>query len=89
MSTQLGNFACFCSRDALLLWPVLNGQFFPVTTSGFHLFSLRNLLELEEPAANHNGGQLLFGVDGYLYLFIGDGGKAGDPFGRFGNAQNK
>ncbi|XP_061221050.1 HHIP-like protein 2 [Neopsephotus bourkii] len=50
--------------------------------------SERNLLELEEPAANHNGGQLLFGVDGYMYLFTGDGGKAGDPFGTFGNAQN-
>uniref|UniRef100_A0A8C5TXQ0 HHIP like 2 n=1 Tax=Malurus cyaneus samueli TaxID=2593467 RepID=A0A8C5TXQ0_9PASS len=50
-------------------------------------FFLRNLLELEEP--NHNGGQLLFGVDGFLYLFIGDGGKAGDPFGKSGNAQNK
>uniref|UniRef100_A0A8C0AV75 HHIP like 2 n=1 Tax=Buteo japonicus TaxID=224669 RepID=A0A8C0AV75_9AVES len=48
-----------------------------------------NLLELEEPAANHNGGQLLFSVDGYMYLFTGDGGKAGDPFGKFGNAQNK
>ncbi|XP_027497417.1 HHIP-like protein 2 isoform X1 [Corapipo altera] len=51
--------------------------------------SERNLLELDEPAANHNGGQLLFGVDGYMYLFTGDGGKAGDPFGKFGNAQNK
>ncbi|XP_030413327.1 HHIP-like protein 2 isoform X1 [Gopherus evgoodei] len=51
--------------------------------------SERSLLELEEPAANHNGGQLLFGLDGCLYLFIGDGGKAGDPFGKFGNAQNK
>uniref|UniRef100_A0A672V872 HHIP like 2 n=1 Tax=Strigops habroptila TaxID=2489341 RepID=A0A672V872_STRHB len=51
--------------------------------------SERNLLELEEPAANHNGGQLHFGVDGYMYLFTGDGGKAGDPFGTFGNAQNK
>ncbi|NXW45877.1 HIPL2 protein, partial [Nyctiprogne leucopyga] len=53
------------------------------------LHSERNLLQLEEPAANHNGGQLLFGVDGYLYLFTGDGGKAGDPFGKSGNAQNK
>ncbi|XP_067421498.1 HHIP-like protein 2 [Emydura macquarii macquarii] len=51
--------------------------------------SERNLLELEEPAANHNGGQLLFGLDGCMYLFTGDGGKAGDPFGKFGNAQNK
>ncbi|KAJ8341779.1 hypothetical protein SKAU_G00340700 [Synaphobranchus kaupii] len=51
--------------------------------------SERVIFEIEEPAANHNGGQLLFGLDGYLYIFTGDGGKAGDPFGKFGNAQNK
>ncbi|KAK2892188.1 hypothetical protein Q8A73_017853 [Channa argus] len=51
-------------------------------------YSERVILEIEEPAANHNGGQLLFGVDGYLYIFTGDGGKAGDPFGKYGNAQN-
>ncbi|XP_064187241.1 HHIP-like protein 2 [Anguilla rostrata] len=49
----------------------------------------RVIFEIEEPAANHNGGQLLFGLDGYLYIFTGDGGRAGDPFGKFGNAQNK
>lgn len=49
----------------------------------------RVILEIEEPAANHNGGQLLFGLDGHLYIFTGDGGKAGDPFGKYGNAQNK
>uniref|UniRef100_A0A673CHN1 HHIP-like 2 n=1 Tax=Sphaeramia orbicularis TaxID=375764 RepID=A0A673CHN1_9TELE len=52
-------------------------------------YSERVILEIEEPAANHNGGQLLFGLDGYLYIFTGDGGKAGDPFGKYGNAQNK
>ncbi|XP_034025283.1 HHIP-like protein 1 [Thalassophryne amazonica] len=51
--------------------------------------SERTILEVVEPASNHNGGQLLFGLDGYLYIFIGDGGRAGDPFGEFGNAQNK
>ncbi|KAG7277100.1 hypothetical protein CRUP_031313 [Coryphaenoides rupestris] len=51
--------------------------------------SERVILEIEEPAANHNGGHIMFGLDGYLYIFTGDGGKAGDPFGKYGNAQNK
>ncbi|KAM5145613.1 HHIP-like protein 1 [Mantella aurantiaca] len=51
--------------------------------------SERIILEITEPASNHNGGQVLFGSDGYLYVFTGDGGRAGDPFGEFGNAQNK
>ncbi len=48
----------------------------------------RIILEVNEPKANHNGGQLLFGTDGYLYAFIGDGGGAGDLFGSQGNGQN-
>lgn len=56
---------------------------------GGGLSPFRIILEIEEPASNHNGGQLLFGDDGYLYIFTGDGGMAGDPFGKFGNAQNK
>ncbi|KAG8448743.1 hypothetical protein GDO86_015709 [Hymenochirus boettgeri] len=51
--------------------------------------SERVIIEVTEPASNHNGGQILFGIDGYLYIFTGDGGRAGDPFGEFGNAQNK
>uniref|UniRef100_A0A3Q2PZI9 HHIP like 1 n=1 Tax=Fundulus heteroclitus TaxID=8078 RepID=A0A3Q2PZI9_FUNHE len=51
--------------------------------------SERVILEIDEPASNHNGGMLLFGDEGYLYIFTGDGGMAGDPFGKYGNAQNK
>ncbi|XP_076443138.1 HHIP-like protein 1 isoform X2 [Babylonia areolata] len=44
------------------------------------------LLEVHQPFANHNGGEVFFLGDGYLYLFLGDGGYAGDPYNL---AQNK
>ncbi len=43
------------------------------------------LLTVEQPFENHNGGSVVFGPDGLLYLGLGDGGSGGDPL---GNAQN-
>jgi len=46
----------------------------------------RVILTIDQPFDNHNGGQLQFGPDGYLYIGMGDGGSGGDPL---GNGQNK
>ncbi|MEJ2431322.1 MAG: PQQ-dependent sugar dehydrogenase [Deltaproteobacteria bacterium] len=43
------------------------------------------ILNITQPFQNHNGGQLQFGPDGYLYIGMGDGGSGGDPL---NNAQN-
>lgn len=46
----------------------------------------RVILTVAQPYANHNGGHMAFGPDGFLYIGMGDGGSAGDPQ---GNAQKR
>lgn len=46
----------------------------------------QTILKVDQPYANHNGGCIMFGPDGYLYIGMGDGGSGGDPQ---GNAQDR
>jgi glucose/arabinose dehydrogenase len=51
------------------------------------LASERCILSVDQPEANHNGGEILFGPDENLYVFTGDGGGGGDAHGACGNGQ--
>lgn len=49
--------------------------------------SEKTIFEVIQPFSNHNGGDLAFGPDGYLYIGLGDGGSGGDPENRAQNRQ--
>jgi len=57
----------------------------PTGPSRRHPANMETVITIEQPYANHNGGNLAFGPDGYLYIGMGDGGSGGDPK---GNGQN-
>jgi glucose/arabinose dehydrogenase len=48
-------------------------------TGAFDPSSRRDVLTVDQPYSNHNGGQLVFGPDQLLYISLGDGGGGGDP----------
>jgi glucose/arabinose dehydrogenase len=50
---------------------------------------VRQLMYFDDPYPNHNGGQLAFGPDGWLYLGMGDGGSGGDPQNRAQNLSSQ
>ncbi|XP_039249478.2 HHIP-like protein 2 [Styela clava] len=55
--------------------------------------SQRDILNVPEPSPNNQGAHLRFGLDGYLYIFNGDGvgdtSTEEDPYGKYGSSQNK
>ena len=51
----------------------------PVSAGTMNVAMEEVLISFPDPYTNHNGGELKFGPDGYLYLSIGDGGDGGDP----------
>jgi glucose/arabinose dehydrogenase len=52
---------------------------FAMTDGGVDPGTRRTVLSIQQPAGNHNGGNLAFGPDGYLYIGMGDGGGGGSP----------
>ena len=75
-----------------------NGQKFTTRISRFNVFDDNNnladpsteveVLKIEQPAFNHNGGELLFGPDEMLYIPLGDGGGANDQYENGQNVQS-
>jgi len=54
----------------------------------YSLINEKVILEIDQPYSNHNGGQIAFGPDDYLYIGMGDGGSAGDPQGYSQNTKS-
>lgn len=57
---------------------IVRYTFYPDSTS-IDTATRKVLLTIEQPYSNHNGGNIVFGPDDYLFIGMGDGGSAGDP----------
>ena len=74
-----GCFVDYTDRDGDTV--VSSFEVAPATRTPADPGSERVLLHVDQPFANHNGGGVVFGPDGMLYIAIGDGGSGGDPQG--------
>jgi glucose/arabinose dehydrogenase len=77
-STRNGNLQTFISEFRATT----------ATANTVNTTSEQNLFTVDQPEANHKGGGLAFGNDGFLYIGLGDGGGGGDMHGTIGNAQD-
>ncbi len=76
------------NRRVFLSWVTADGgqrsviASFAVDAQGLTIdpASERIVLQVDQPAANHNGGHIAFGLDGYLYIGLGDGGGSNDTY---------
>jgi glucose/arabinose dehydrogenase len=61
---------------------------YPLANGSIDSGGARTIISVGQPEGNHNGGNLVFGPDGYLYTSFGDGGGANDQHGIIGNGQD-
>ncbi len=78
-------FVNYTSRPAQSVWHTVVAEFVVSGDPDLAMTIGTTILEFVQEAQNHNGGDLHFGPDGYLYIASGDGGGSGDTY---GNAQN-
>ena len=58
---------------------VIEEYSFPLDAAAADPSPVQQILYVDQPASNHNGGMIAFGPDGYFYIGLGDGGGGGDP----------